>query len=62
MKEKFPWLPVPFAMDIEVGDSYGELMAIEKYLAKLPLDFFEQTQREDDFEAEVVLRKDAFEE
>lgn len=35
--EKFPWLPVPFAYDLEVGPSYGETMALDKYLAKYPL-------------------------
>lgn len=32
--EKFPWLPVPFKVDIEVGPSYGECMDIDKYIAK----------------------------
>lgn len=58
--EKCPWLPVPFKGDIEVGDSYGELMAIGDYVNKLPPDFFEIDEREQDFEAEVVLRADAF--
>jgi len=26
VKRKFPWLPVPFAYDLEVGPSYGELV------------------------------------
>jgi len=34
VSEKFPWLPVPFKVDIEVGPSYGECQAIDKYLAK----------------------------
>lgn len=62
VREKYPWLPVPFSGDISVGDSYGEQMSVQKYLAKLPPDYFEIEQREEDFEAEVVLRKDAFEE
>lgn len=32
--EKYPWLPVAFAADVEVGPSYGEGMSIEKFLAK----------------------------
>lgn len=60
VKEKYPWLPVPFAGDCEVGDSYGEVMAIPKYLAKLPVDFFEIERREEDFDVETVLREDAF--
>lgn len=27
--ERFPWLPVPFKYDLEVGPSYGELVAYE---------------------------------
>lgn len=34
VKEKFPWLPVPFVVDIDVGPSYGECQNIDKYLAK----------------------------
>jgi hypothetical protein len=60
VKEKYPWLPVPFSGDCEVGDSYGEVMSIEKYLKKLPVDFFDIERREDDFDAETVLREDAF--
>jgi len=29
VKERFPWLPVPFKYDLEVGPSYGELVAYE---------------------------------
>lgn len=59
VKEKFPWLPVPFKMDIEVGDSYGECMAVEKYVAGLPADFFDEGIYE---EREMLneLREDAF--
>ena len=32
--KKYPWLPVPFSWDIEVGPSYGELQSIESYLAE----------------------------
>jgi DNA polymerase-1 len=30
--KEFPWLPVPFLWDVEVGPSYGEVADIEKYL------------------------------
>jgi DNA polymerase-1 len=29
VKERFPWLPVPFAYDLEVGASYGELVSFQ---------------------------------
>ncbi len=37
VKTKYPWLPVPFKADIEVGHNYGECMSIPKYLAKHPI-------------------------
>jgi DNA polymerase-1 len=30
--KEFSWLPVPFLWDVEVGPSYGEVAAIDKYL------------------------------
>ena len=30
VRERFPWLPVPFAYDIEVGPSYGEVKEIKR--------------------------------
>ena len=30
VKERFPWLPVPFAYDVEVGPSYGEVKEIKR--------------------------------
>jgi len=30
--KEFPWLPVPFLWDVEVGPSYGEVADISKYL------------------------------
>jgi len=62
VKEKYPWMCVPFAGDISVGNSYGEQMEVAKYLAQLPPDYFELERAENDFEAEDILRKDAFEE
>jgi DNA polymerase-1 len=40
---KYPWLPVPFQWDVEVGKSYGELQAIPSFLKNHP----EMTQLED---------------
>ena len=33
VRDKYPWLPVPFKVDIEVGSSYGECQPLAKYLA-----------------------------
>lgn len=30
VKERFPWLPVPFAYDLEAGPSYGELKEVHR--------------------------------
>lgn len=38
VREKYPWLPVPFTMDIECGPSYGECMPVDKYLAMHAMD------------------------
>jgi uracil-DNA glycosylase family 4 len=32
VKERFPWLPVPFLFDLEVGPSYGEKMSYKDWL------------------------------
>lgn len=34
--EVFPWMPVPYRWDVELGPSYGEVMDSEKYLKSLP--------------------------
>jgi len=34
---RFPWLPVAFAWDYEVGPSYGELSPLKQYLANNPI-------------------------
>jgi DNA polymerase-1 len=31
---KYPWLPVPFSWDIDVGPSYGVMQSIESYLTE----------------------------
>lgn len=34
--ERFPWMPVPFQWDVEVGPSYGELTSVENYITNNP--------------------------
>lgn len=36
VNEKYPWLPVPFVMDVECGHSYGECMPVPRYMAEHP--------------------------
>lgn len=51
----YPWLPVPFKWDVEVGPSYGELTSIDRYLNQQVV-----TQRvidEDDY-IEQEIRQD----
>ena len=36
VSEKYPWLPVPFTVDIEAGPNYGECQNIDKYLIANP--------------------------
>lgn len=35
--EKFPWLPVAFACDVSIGQSYGELVDLKTYLSQNPV-------------------------
>jgi len=56
VREKYAWLPVPFAMDVEVGPSYGECKPLEKYLEGLPHETDEEEQA-----LLTELRMDAFE-
>jgi len=32
--QQYPWLPVPFKWDVEVGPSYGELTSVDRYLSQ----------------------------
>ena len=32
VKERFPWLPVPFLYDLEIGESYGVKMSYKKWM------------------------------
>jgi DNA polymerase I-like protein with 3'-5' exonuclease and polymerase domains len=34
--QKFPWLPVPFSWDVEVGNTYGDLMPVNTFLSDHP--------------------------
>jgi DNA polymerase-1 len=60
VREKFPWLPVPFKIDIEVGPSYGECVALPKYLKNNPANNLE-VHDDDEIEILNTLRQDAFE-
>ena len=35
--QKYPWLPVPFKWDVDVGPSYGELQGVRDYLENNPV-------------------------
>lgn len=59
VSEKFAWLPVPFAGDIEVGPSYGELQPLQAYLDNMLV----ESEDEGVFEEQEILnilREDAF--
>lgn len=32
VRNKFPWMPVEYKIDLEVGENYGEVLPLEKYL------------------------------
>jgi DNA polymerase I-like protein with 3'-5' exonuclease and polymerase domains len=34
--KKYPWLPVPFSWDVEVGANYGDLMSVASFLSNNP--------------------------
>jgi DNA polymerase I-like protein with 3'-5' exonuclease and polymerase domains/uracil-DNA glycosylase len=34
--KKYPWLPVPFSWDVEVGANYGDLMSVASFLSSNP--------------------------
>lgn len=59
VREKYPWLPVPFKIDIEAGENYGECKPATKYIEDLPHNDVEEGTIE---EAELLteLREDAF--
>jgi DNA polymerase I-like protein with 3'-5' exonuclease and polymerase domains len=61
VSEKYPWLPVPFKVDIEVGPNYGECQALDKYLAKHPFVPVQEGVIEED-ELLTELKEDAFSE
>lgn len=56
--EKYPWLPVAFKWDFEVGPSYGELQSLDAWLAKhspavKPTDVIEEAYSDDDICGEL---------
>ncbi len=57
--QRYPWLPVPFKIDIEVGESYGECQEIDKYIKQHPFTPMPEGILE---EQELLneLREDAF--
>lgn len=60
VNEKFPWLPVPFVMDIECGPSYGECMPVARYMQEFPfVPKYEGVIEEQEILTE--LRDDAYE-
>lgn len=59
VKQKYPWLPVPFKVDIEVGPNYGEVQPLAKYLAKNPFTPLQEGIIEEN-ELLNELREDAF--
>jgi DNA polymerase I-like protein with 3'-5' exonuclease and polymerase domains/uracil-DNA glycosylase len=60
VSDRYPWLPVPFQWDVEVGNSYGELMSVPNYLKTIEdVQFLAPVNPEDcnDF-IEVEIRED----
>lgn len=51
VKEKFPWLPVPFAYDLDFGLNYGQTIAADRFF--LPTD--ELTQKEQKIKKRMEL-------
>jgi DNA polymerase-1 len=47
--KKYPWLPVPFPWDTEVGNTYGDLMSVPSFLSANP------EVREDDADEYIDL-------
>lgn len=56
--KEFPWLPVAFKWDFEVGPSYGELSPLKRYLDKHPLkenlDIMKQAYTEEEIRTELA--------
>ena len=53
--EVYPWMPVPYRWDVELGPSYGEVIDAEKYVNKLPaplpapeLDGYTEEEKDED--------------
>jgi DNA polymerase I-like protein with 3'-5' exonuclease and polymerase domains len=58
--DRYPWLPVPFQWDVEVGNSYGELMSVPNYLKTIEnVQFLAPVNPEDENDfIEVEIRED----
>jgi DNA polymerase I-like protein with 3'-5' exonuclease and polymerase domains len=52
--KEYPWLPVPFSWDVEVGPSYGELQGVDRYLADHPVKSIEKFDYEDYEDNEIL--------
>jgi len=52
VSEKYPWLPVPFACDIQVGPSYGETVDLGEYLKTQAAE--SRLTEDDTFDQEVL--------
>jgi DNA polymerase I-like protein with 3'-5' exonuclease and polymerase domains len=50
--KKYPWLPVPFSWDVEVGANYGDLMTVASFLSNNP----ELTTGEEDDYMDLEIR------
>ena len=59
VRQKFPWLPVPFSVDVEVGENYGECINVDKFLARQPAKI-KQEGVVTEHEILTELREDAF--
>lgn len=62
---KFPWLPVPFSWDVEIGYTYGDVMSVPAFFDKNPHAVVEDADEYLDLEIrnelaeEATIKKDA---
>jgi hypothetical protein len=59
VKTEFPWFPVPFKCDVEVGESYGELDKVSKFISRQNESsvVYQQTQSIEEAEAPDIRLK-----
>jgi len=57
--DNYPWMPVPFKWDIEMGPSYGELISVDEYLAaqRKPVDLLQEEKNETEY-LETEIRQE----